>query len=61
MQGTTLALGRLLSRLPENRKGAGLQDAITPKAQNLMNTIMIILGLCVFVLGVYIYNWYITI
>ena len=58
IQGTTLALGRLLVSESAFTQGAGLQDAITPKRQNVRNVAVIILFLSLFILTTYAYAWY---
>ena len=58
IQGTTLALGRLLVYDSSFMKGTGLQDAITPKMQTVRNIAAIILFLGLFILITYTYAWY---
>lgn len=58
IQGTTLALGRLLVYEGATNHGKGLQDAITPKMQTLRNIMIIILFIVLFVLITFTYAWY---
>ncbi len=57
IQGTTLALGRLLVG-PASIRGTGMQDAITPKMQNIRNVGAMILFIPLFFLTTYVYAWY---
>jgi len=58
MQGTTLALGRLLVSKSVQDPGLGVQDAITPKSQTVRNITLISLLVIVFGLTTYSYAWY---
>ena len=58
IQGTTLALGRLLVSESSIVQGAGLQDAITPKMQAIRNIGAMILFVPLFILTTYAYAWY---
>ena len=58
LQGTTLALGRLLVNKSQNVPGAGVQDAITPKAQTVRNVAIFVLIILIFILTTYAYAWY---
>jgi signal transduction histidine kinase len=58
IQGTTLALGRLLITESAFIQGTGVQDAITPKMQTIRNTVVMILFVLLFILITYIYAWY---
>ncbi len=58
MQMTTLALGRLLSSKYPKDPGAGVQDAITPKAQTIRNLMIFVLAIILFGLTTYTYAWY---
>jgi len=58
MQGTTVALGRLLVSKSDIIRGTGLQDAITPKMQTIRNIAAMILFLPLFILTSYAYAWY---
>jgi hypothetical protein len=55
MQGTTLAIGRLLAG---ERKGTGVQDAITPRSQTIRNIVMFCLTVFLFIITTYSYRWY---
>lgn len=57
IQGTTLALGRILIG-PAFARGTGLQDAITPKMQNTRNIFVVTLFVLLFFLTTYAYAWY---
>ena len=50
IQGTTLALGRLLVSESAFLRAPGLQDAITPKRQTARNIAVIILFVPLFIL-----------
>jgi len=58
IQGTTLTLGRLLVYNSTLIKGTGVQDAVTPKMQNVRNIIVMILFVPLFILTTYTYAWY---
>ncbi len=58
IQGTTLALGRLLISESALIRGTGVQDAITPKIQTTRNIVAMILFLPLFILTTYAYAWY---
>lgn len=58
IQGTTLALGRLLVYESNLVHGTGVQDAITPKAQTIRNIGVIIMFVILFILITYSYAWY---
>ena len=58
IQGTTLALGRLLVPGSAIINGAGLQNAITPKMQTIRNIFAMILFVPLFILTTYAYTWY---
>lgn len=58
IQGTTLALGRLLVYESNLVHGTGLQDAITPKTQTIRNIGAIIMFVILFILITYSYAWY---
>ena len=58
IQGTTLALGRLLVSESAFFRGTGVQDAITPKMQTIRNIAVMILFVPLFILTTYIYAWY---
>ena len=58
MQKTTHSIGRLLMNKAADEPGAGVQDAITPKAQTTRNLLMFFLILVVFGLTTYQYAWY---
>jgi hypothetical protein len=58
IQGTTIALGRLLVYGSSLVRGTGLQDAITPKMQSVRNIAVIILFLVLFAFVTYTYAWY---
>ncbi len=58
IQGTTLALGRLLVSESTFNQGAGLQDAITPKSQTVKNIAIFILFVPLFIITTYQYAWY---
>lgn len=58
IQGTTLALGRLLVSESAFIQGTGLQDAITPKKQTARNIVVMILFVLLFILTTYAYAWY---
>lgn len=58
IQGTTLALGRLLVSESAFGRGTGVQDAITPKMQTARNIAVMILFLPLFILTTYTYAWY---
>lgn len=58
IQGTTLALGRLLVYKSTLIKDTGVQDAITPKMQNVRNIMAMILFVPLFILTTYTYAWY---
>ena len=58
IQGTFLALGRLLVYKSTLIKGTGVQDAITPKMQNVRNIMAMILFVPLFILTTYTYAWY---
>ena len=57
-QGTTLALGRLLAYESSPNSGTGLQDAITPKMQTIINIVVIISFVLLFIVTTYTYAWY---
>lgn len=58
IQGTTLALGRLLVSKSAFIRGPGVQDAITPKMQTIRNVAAMILFVPLFILTTYTYTWY---
>ena len=58
IQGTTLALGRLLVSESAFIRGTGVQDAITPKMQTIRNIAAMILFVPLFILTIYTYAWY---
>ena len=58
IQGTTLALGRLLVSKSALIRVNGLQDAITLKMQTIQNIVAIISFVLLFVLTTYAYAWY---
>lgn len=58
IQGTTLALGRLLAPGAATISGTGLQDAITPRMQTTRNIVAMILFVPLFILTTYAYAWY---
>lgn len=58
IQGTTLALGRLLVSESALSRGTGVQDAMTPKMQTVRNIAVMILFLPLFILTTYTYAWY---
>ena len=58
IQGTTLALGRLLVSESAFIRGTGVQDAITPKIQTIRNIAAMILFVPLFILITYTYAWY---
>jgi hypothetical protein len=58
IQGTTLALGRILVYESTLIQGTGVQDAITPKIQNVRNIIVMICYVSLFILITYTYAWY---
>ncbi len=58
IQGTTLALGRLLVSKSAFIQGTGVQDAITPKMQTIRNIAVMILFVPLFILTTYTYAWY---
>ncbi len=58
IQGTTLALGRLLVYKSNLTQGTGVQGAITPKMQNVRNIIVMVLFVPLFILTTYTYAWY---
>jgi hypothetical protein len=58
IQGTTLALGRLLVDESSIIRGITLQDAITPKMQTFRNLAMMILLVVLFILTTHAYFWY---
>jgi hypothetical protein len=58
MQGTTLALGRLLVSESAFIRGTGVQDAITAKMQTVRNIAAMILFVPLFILTTYSYAWY---
>jgi hypothetical protein len=58
IQGTTLALGRLLVSESAFIRGTGVQDAITPKMQTIRNIAAMILFVPLFILTTYTYTWY---
>lgn len=58
MQGTTLALGRLLVSKSVEDPGSGVQDSITPKSQTVRNIALFALLVTVFGLTTYAYAWY---
>jgi hypothetical protein len=58
IQGTTLALGRLLVSKSSFIRGTGVQDAITPKMQTIRNVAAMILFVPLFILTTYTYAWY---
>lgn len=53
IQGTTLALGRLLVYESTLIQGTGVQDAITPKMQTIRNIVVMILFVPLFILTTY--------
>ena len=55
IQGTTLALGRLLVDESARIRGITLQDAITPKTQTIRNLAMMILLVLLFILTTHAY------
>lgn len=57
-QGTTLALGRLLTHDSSPTSGTGLQDAITPKMQTIRNIVVIISFVLMFIVITFTYAWY---
>lgn len=58
IQGTTLALGRLLVPGSTSIQGPGVQDAITPKVQTIRNIVVMILFIPLFILTTSTYAWY---
>lgn len=58
MQKTTRSVGRLLIGKAPDDPGAGVQDAITPRAQTTRNVLMFSLFLVIFGLTTYQYAWY---
>lgn len=58
IQGTTLALGRLLVSESASIQGTGVQDAITPKMQTIRNIAAMILFVPLFIITTYTYAWY---
>ncbi len=58
IQGTTLALGRLLVSESTFIRGTGVQDAITSKMQSIRNIAVMILFVPLFILTTYAYAWY---
>jgi len=58
IQGTTLALGRLLVPGAAIINETGLQDAITPKIQTIRNIVSMFLYVPLFILTTYSYAWY---
>lgn len=58
IQGTTLAIGRLLVSKSGSIPGTGVQDAITPNRQSIRNIAVMILFLLLFILSTYAYAWY---
>lgn len=58
IQGTTLALERLLVYESTLIQGTGVQDAITPKMQTIRNIVVMILFVPLFILTTYTYAWY---
>ena len=56
IQGTTLALGRLLIYGPSSGHGTGVQDAITPKSQNVRNIAIPVLFVALFIITTYSYR-----
>jgi len=58
IQGTTLALGRLLAYKSTLTQAAGVQDAITPQLQNVRSIMVMILFVPLFILTTYTYGWY---
>ena len=58
IQGTTLALGRLLVSESAFIRGTGLQDVITSKRQTVRNVAIMILFAPLFILTTYEYAWY---
>jgi hypothetical protein len=58
IQGTTLALGRLLVSESASILGTGVQDAITPKMQTTKNIAVMVLFVPLFILTTYTYAWY---
>lgn len=58
IQGTSLALGRLLVYESTLIQGSGVQDAITPKMQNVRNIIVMTFYVPLFILTTYTYAWY---
>ena len=58
IQGTALALGRLLVSESAFVRGTGVQDAITPKIQTIRNIAAMILFVPLFILTTYAYAWY---
>ena len=58
IQGTTLALGRLLVSKSVQDPGSGVQDAITPKSQTVRNIALLALLVIVIGLTTYAYAWY---
>lgn len=58
IQGTTLAIGRLLAHKFSSNHGTGLQDALTPKSQTIRNITVIFLFIVLFGLITYAYAWY---
>ena len=58
IQGTTLALGRLLVSESAFIRGTGVQDAIIPKMQSIRNIAAMILFVPLFILTTYAYAWY---
>lgn len=58
IQGTTLALGRLLVSESAFIRGTGVQDAITSKMQTVRNIAVMIMFVPLFILTTYTYAWY---
>lgn len=58
IQGTTLAIGRLLAHKSSSSHGTGLQDALTPKSRTIKNITVILLFILLFGLITYAYAWY---
>ena len=58
IQGTILALGRLLVSGSTMIGRTGLQETITPKIQNIRNIITMVLFVPLFILTTYAYAWY---
>jgi hypothetical protein len=58
MQKTTHSIGRILINKAADELCAGVQDAITPKAQTTRNLLMFFIVIVVFGLTTYQYAWY---